>query len=466
MRKHASKRVSKGGPKNKKGKRLSKKDRLRLKKKQEQSSRPLDESGDAPDATSRAPACVEHAAQADAAPLARPRAPGSIERVFEDADVLAIDKPAGMLSHPSPGFWTHGTVAHALALPPLAGRIPKAMLEERKASSGEKDSVIPRAVVHRLDRGTTGLMLLAKTPRAEAHLAAQFRARGAKKRYVALLHNLPRLRATAAAGGGAPAAHRLYVDAPIGRDAQRPGAMCVLPLPEGKSAVSVFHVHAHCAQRALSLVSVELHTGRQHQIRVHAARVLGAPVANDETYGERPAVERLRCEFGNLGRGRPLLHSWALDVPHPNPAATGGLSLRCPLPADMLQIIQRAWPHLSPEPSEWRHWEGDVDKAVAAQEDAAAAVDLEELALATAKRKKAKAAAPELNLVSDSAMAAFARAYKPPPPRASDVPRELREAAQSEPERGLQAAERRTVKPSGTSGPGKRKADRRESNVT
>lgn len=418
--------------KNKKGKRLSQKDRLRKKRK-------LEERPHEPDEGAAAPSAVDHAsavAGADAQPApARTRAmvPGAIERIFEDAEVLALGKPAGMLSHASPGFWTHGTVAHALLLPPLAGRIPQPMLEESKASAAGKDSVVPRAMVHTLDRGTTGVMLLAKTPRAEAHLAAQFRARGAKKRYVAVLHALPRLEGRrAAAAGAAATAHRLYVDAPVGRDPERAGGMCLLPPPDGRSAVSVFHVHAHCAARALSLVSVELHTARQQQVRVHAARVLGAPVANDETYGERAAVERLRSEFGGLGRGRPLLHAWSLEVPHPNPAAASGLSLRCPLPADMLQIIERAWPALSRDPSEWPQWEGDADEAVAAQEEAAAAVDPEQLANAAAKRKKAKPAGQELSLVSDTAMAAFARSYKPPQPRASDVPRAVREAATAE----------------------------------
>jgi hypothetical protein len=266
-------------------------------------------------------------------------------------------------------------------------------------------------------------MLIAKTPRAEAHLAAQFRARGAKKRYVAVLHNLPRL-----AQAGEAAAHRLYVDAPLGRDADSPNAMALLAPPLGKSAVSVFHVHAHCAVRSLSLVSVELHTGRQHQIRAHAALVLGAPVANDETYGVRPAVERLRAEFGGLGKGRPLLHSWQVDVPH---CADGKppLSLRCPLPPDMAALIAAAWPALDlDDPGGWGPWQGDADEAARNAAAATAAAEAAGAFAPPAKRKKPKPDA-ELNLVSDDAMMAFAKAYKPAAPRADDVPSGARAVA-------------------------------------
>jgi len=311
--------ASKGGPKNRKGKRLSQKERQRLKQRgeEDEANPPSDEVDTTqPAAAQKAPKAESDRKASDpslssrANPAPRPLGDGGLESVYEDVDVLAISKPAGMLSHPSPGFWTHGTVAHA-----LVGRVPAEMLEDRKGSKGEKDSVIPRAVVHRLDRGTSGLMVIAKTPLAERSLSEQamFKTRGAKKRFVAILHNLPRL-----ASASNSAAHRLYVDSPIGRDDEHPGSMAIRPLPDGRSAVSIFHLHAHCAQRGISLVSVELNTGRQHQIRVHAARVLGAPVANDETYGERSAVERLRDEFGKLGKGRPMLHSWSLEMPHPN----------------------------------------------------------------------------------------------------------------------------------------------------
>ena len=295
-------------------------------------------------------ASAQHNARA-AKPRASPPST-SLGVVHEDEHVIAINKPAGLLCHPSPGFWNAGTVVHHLSTrEQTAGysEIGPHMLEARLSHTGEDDSFIPRAIVHRLDRGTTGLMLVAKTELAETQLTNQFKQRSLSKRYVALLCGRPR---TAAAGtsashgrvaaelGGAI----LRVDAPIDRDPSRPGKMVVNG--SGKAARSVVHVHAvsSTGPRELTLVTVELLTGRQHQIRVHCAQVLGAPLANDDAYGGERTP--------GAPKNRPLLHAWSMEVP---PPATGELlSMRAPLPDDMSALLREHFPQLPGiDPASW-----------------------------------------------------------------------------------------------------------------
>ncbi len=309
-------------------------------------------------------------------------ASSSLEVVHEDEHVIAINKPAGLLCHPSDGFWESGTVFHALEgrqrLPGYSELSPE-MLQARQSHTGEHDSFIPRTIVHRLDRGTTGLMLLAKTPAAESHLGWHFRQKTAsaasadsasmRKRYVAVLCGLPRLASSGASRAGPGLESGLRIDVPLDRDPARPGKMAVAAPGRGKSAMTIIHVHAHrdvdegCGGKGsevggLSLVSVELLTGRQHQIRVHCAHA-GAPLANDDGYGSAETVRAFRRAFGPLPRNRPLLHAWSMEVPHPAPRRDADspqrdtLLLRAPLPADMLSIIAKLWPELSRDPSEW-----------------------------------------------------------------------------------------------------------------
>ena len=222
-----------------------------------------------------------------------------LETLHEDQHVLAIAKPFGVLAHPSPGFWTKGTLAHA-----LVGRVNKEMMEER-GNHNEWDSFIPRCIVHRLDAGTTGVMVIAKTPVAEKALAEELRTLDmrleseSKKLYVALLL-------------GHPGGETITADGAIGRN----GRLWAV-VPGGKAAKTVFHVHAFNQKHGLSLVTAELFTGRTHQIRVHSA-FLGAPVANDHLYAPSQALKTFR---ENLGKGlkerRQLLHAWKLKVNHP-----------------------------------------------------------------------------------------------------------------------------------------------------
>jgi 23S rRNA pseudouridine1911/1915/1917 synthase len=332
-------------------------------------------------AAARAAAAAEKQQQQQqqkaAAAAAAAAAPSSIlSVVHEDDHVVAINKPAGLLAHPSPGYWDHGTVVHALeSRERVQGYSPigSHMLEARQSYTGEADSFIPRAIVHRLDKGTTGLMLIAKTEPAEAHLAEHFKRRTAPKTYIALLRGKPRADAVdgvshgdpAARDRGATAAAALHVNASIGRDPERPGKMRVAE--DGKAARSVVRMHGW--REGISLVSVDIYSGRQHQIRVHCAH-LSAPILDDDAYGSA-IPQDLRARLGlapmrGRGRPRPLLHAWAMQVTWPPPggshvtahtgtgAPPGNLHLSAPLPADMRAIVRQLWPDLADaEPGEW-----------------------------------------------------------------------------------------------------------------
>lgn len=278
----------------------------------------------------------------------------SLAVVYEDEHLIAINKPAGLLCHPSPGFWDHGTVVHALGARqqiPGFSEVSEKMLAARQSHTGEADSFIPRCIVHRLDRGTTGVMLIAKSEIAEAQLTEHFKQRTTSKTYIALLSGRPR--DTAAAGytqiSALESGDGWRIEAPIGPDRTRPGRMEVAA--GGKPATTVLRVHAHCHTQSLELclVSVELLTGRQHQIRVHCSQCLGAPLANDDMYGG-PRVE-------GVAKKRPLLHAWSMAVPHPatkDGTSTSMVHARAPLPEDMRLLVSRHFPLLdADDPSGW-----------------------------------------------------------------------------------------------------------------
>lgn len=289
---------------------------------------------------------------------------GVLQVLFEDEHLIALNKPPGLLCHPSPGHWESGTVVHGLAArqrTPAFSPIPEIMLEARLDPTGEDDSFIPRAIVHRLDKGTSGVLLIAKTPRAEAHLGSAFRGRTTRKAYVVLLAGLPRLPedgpwAAAVRERGTGDGGGVAVEAPIGREASTGGAsrgrMAVAA--DGKPASSVVHLHAHSPAHGLTLASVDLHTGRQHQIRVHTL-LLGAPVANDDLYDPRgaPAVRAaLGAAAGGLSRGRVLLHACRMRVSHPCDGSAP-LDVRAPLPTDIRSIVSRLWPGIGVDPAAW-----------------------------------------------------------------------------------------------------------------
>lgn len=214
-----------------------------------------------------------------------------LDVVYEDDDVLVVDKPTGLVVHPSPGHWS-GTLVNAL----LA----------RDTVYGGIAGVERPGIVHRLDRDTSGLLLVAKSDAAQASLMAQLKARRVKKTYLALVQG-----SVQAAVG--------RVEAPIGRDPKNRMRMAVVP--DGRASVTGYRVRERFP--GWTLLEVDLITGRTHQIRVHLA-ALGHPVAGDSVYGTGTSRR------GPEGLERLFLHAWRLVFASP---ATGELvRLEAPLP--------------------------------------------------------------------------------------------------------------------------------------
>ncbi|MCI1193687.1 RluA family pseudouridine synthase [Calidifontimicrobium sp. SYSU G02091] len=228
-------------------------------------------------------------------PTAQARAfrpqPMALVVVHEDDDVLVIDKPAGLVVHPAPGNWSGTLVNGLLARDAGAAALPRA------------------GIVHRLDKDTSGLMVVARTLPAMTALVRAIAAREVRREYQALAHGDV---------GAAP----FTVDAPIGRDPRVRVRMAVVA--HGKPARTDVTPVAHA--RGVSAVWCRLHTGRTHQIRVHLAH-RGHPLVADALYGGAPA----------LGVARQALHAARLGFAHPVSGAW--LQFERPLPAD----LARAW---------------------------------------------------------------------------------------------------------------------------
>ena len=221
--------------------------------------------------------------------------PASFAVAYEDEHLLVVDKPPGVVVHPGSGHRT-GTLVQA-----LAGRV-----------AGGPDPERP-GVVHRLDRDTSGLLVLARTEPAHAALAAALRAREIEREYLALVE-------------GRPAARRGTIDAPLGRDRRERTRMCT-DTDDPRDAVTHFEVVRNLP--SATLLRVRLETGRTHQIRAHL-KAIGHPVVGDPEYG-RPGAHGLRRQF---------LHAARLAFAHP---ATGeALDLRSPLPDDLAAALERA----------------------------------------------------------------------------------------------------------------------------
>ena len=220
--------------------------------------------------------------------------------VYDDDEIVVVDKPVGVAAHPSPG-WTGPTVVGGLA---AAGY--------RVATSGASER---QGVVHRLDVGTSGLMVVAKSEHAYTSLKTQFRERTVDKVYHAVVQGrLDPLRGT--------------VDAPIGRHPSADYRFAVVA--GGKPSVT--HYDTLEAFAAASLVEVHLETGRTHQIRVHMA-ALRHPCAGDLTYGADPVLA------DRLGLARQWLHAVELQVEHPGTGQQ--VRFTSPYPDDLAEALEK-----------------------------------------------------------------------------------------------------------------------------
>ena len=242
----------------------------------------------------------------DTTPAQRPAEPSAkddgprvdLHVVYEDESLAVIDKPAGLVVHPAPGH-PHGTVADAL----------RQRGDTWSLIGGEERA----GIVHRLDRWTSGLMVVAKTEAAHRALAAQLADRTLGRTYWALVW-----------GGFKEDTGR--VDAPIGRDPRDRKRMAVVD--RGRSAITDFAVVERCPQSAV--LDVSLRTGRTHQIRVHLAYI-GRPIVGDPAYGRRHDTAAI---------GRPALHARQLRFRHPQSGEA--MAFEAPLPDDLVSLRDRA----------------------------------------------------------------------------------------------------------------------------
>ena len=225
--------------------------------------------------------------------------PGPLPIVYQDPFLLVVDKPAGLVTHPTAARRA-GTLVNRL----LALGVPL-------STAGGPDRP---GIVHRLDAGTSGLMLVAKDDETHAALAAMFRHHDVERRYLALVR-------------GIPEHDRFLIEAPLARR----GARVVARAVAGRESATEVEVRERLARS--TLVEARPRTGRTHQIRVHLAAA-GHPILGDRAYGGGGD------DAARLGLSRPFLHSWRVAFVHPR---TGGrIECEAPLPHDLARALDRA----------------------------------------------------------------------------------------------------------------------------
>jgi 23S rRNA pseudouridine1911/1915/1917 synthase len=253
-----------------------------------------------------------------------------LDVIYEDADLAVVNKPAGMMVHAGSGqnedARSRGTLVNALLF----------RFKKLSATCGD----LRPGIVHRLDKDTSGLIVVAKNDRTHAALAELFASRKIKKSYIALVQGtVERAKGT--------------ISASVGRDPMRRTRMTAKPLGDARTAVSHYEVVKRFANRfgKFTLVKVRIETGRTHQIRVHMASI-GHPVVGDTLYGgsgqltdqvasqaATSKAARRKAEPERLKLGRNFLHSARLEFAHPK---TGKLlELEAPLPAELEEFLVR-----------------------------------------------------------------------------------------------------------------------------
>jgi 23S rRNA pseudouridine1911/1915/1917 synthase len=223
-----------------------------------------------------------------------------IDVVYEDDDLLIVNKPSGLVVHPAPGHW-QGTLVNAL----LA----------RGDHYGGIAGVARPGIVHRLDRDTSGLLIVARNDAAQAGVMAQLKARRVRKTYLALAQ-------------GSVAASVGRIEAPIGRDPKDRKRMAVVP--NGRRSITGYRVRERFA--GWTLLELDLVTGRTHQIRVHLT-ALGHPVAGDPVYGTGTSRK------GPDGLERLFLHAWRLELVSPRTAKL--VRAEAPIPDALEGVLVR-----------------------------------------------------------------------------------------------------------------------------
>ena len=224
-----------------------------------------------------------------------------LDIVYEDDDLLVVNKPRGMVTHPAPGNYT-GTLVNALML----------HIKDLSGIGGE----LRPGIVHRLDKDTSGLLLVAKSDLAHQSLSKQLKDRTVKKIYVALVHGIVKQ-------------DEGYVQEKIGRHPVNRKKMAVIKSPDHKSREALTFFKVLKRYREYTLIELNLKTGRTHQIRVHMSHI-GHPIVGDKTYGGKTKIGETEV--------KTLLHAQTIGFIHPK---TGEyIELTRPMPDDMRDALQ------------------------------------------------------------------------------------------------------------------------------
>jgi 23S rRNA pseudouridine1911/1915/1917 synthase len=247
---------------------------------------------------------VPPAAEAAAAPEDIPLAVA-----YEDADLIVIDKPAGLVVHPAAGN--------------PSGTLVNALLHHCRGQLSGIGGVARPGIVHRIDKDTSGLLVVAKTDAAHEGLSAQFAAHSVHRRYLAVC-------------AGHPSPGEGMIDARIGRSDADRKKMTVLPKNSSRGKTAITHYKVLERFDGAALIECRLETGRTHQVRVHCASI-GHALLGDPVYGRTP--KPIRPLLDSLGFARQALHAAELGFVHP--ASGEKLHFRADLPTDMAELIDQ-----------------------------------------------------------------------------------------------------------------------------